>query len=197
MIILCTASDDYIEKYKPCINSQINYCKKHDYEYKLISGKKEERNWKRSKIDELINLLDTTTSDVLLIDADCLIKDDCPKLEIFLNDKSIYYANGKSGRLNSGVLYFKNTKNSLEFLNNLKEKLKIKIPRGKGYYVTKEGENGHIIWTKDEYEKLNKNIFQEISKKWNCSSPALKEEAYVLHFTNDLKKEIHKYNASL
>ena len=197
MIILCTASDDYIEKYKPCINSQIYYCKKNNYEYKLVSGKKEERNWKRSKIDELINLLETTSNDVLLIDADCLIKENCPQLEKFLNDKSIYYANGKSGRLNSGVLYFKNDSAALDFLKDLKEKLKYSVPRGKGYYVTKEGENGHIIWTKDEYEKSNKNIFQEISKKWNCSSPALKDKAYILHFTNDLKKEIHKYNANL
>ena len=193
MIILCTASDNYVEKYKPCINSQISYCKKHNYEYKLVSGKKEERNWKRSKIDELINLLKTTKKDVLLIDADCLIKEDCPRLEILLNDKSIYYANGKSGRLNSGVLYFKNNNTSLDFLKDLKEKLKYSVPRGKDYYVTKEGENGHIIWLKAEYEETNRNIFQEISKKWNCSSPAFKDEAYILHFTNDLKEEYKNY----
>lgn len=197
MIILCTASDNYIKKYKPCIDSQINYCNKHNYEYKLISGKKEDRNWKRAKIDELIILLENTNNDVLLIDADCLIKDNCPKLKNFLNDKSIYYANGKSGRLNSGFLYFKNDQNSLNFLHDLKEKLKLKIPKGNGYYVTKEGENGHIIWVKHEYENNNNNIFQEISKKWNCSSPVLKEEAYILHFTNDLKKEIYKYNENL
>lgn len=197
MIILCTASADYIEKYKPCIDSQINYCKKHDYEYKLISGKKEERNWKRSKIDELINLLDTTTSDVLIIDADCLIKDNCPKLKNFLNDKSIYYANGKSGRLNSGFLYFKNNEYSLNFIKELKEKLKLPIPRGKGYFVTKEGENGHIIWLQSEWMEKGLDVFQEIPRLWNCTSPAMKEEAYILHFTNDLKKEIYKYNASL
>lgn len=193
MIILCTASDDYVEKYKPCILSQKRYCEKNNYEYRLISGQKEERNWKRSKIDELLNLLENTNSDVLLIDADCLIKDTCPKLEEFVTDKSIYYANGKSGRLNSGFLYFKNTQKSIEFLYDLKQKLMLRIPRGKGYYVTKEGENGHIIWTKAEFEEAGKHIFLEISKKWNCSSPAMKEEAYVLHFTNDLKKEIYKY----
>jgi len=197
MIILCTASDDYVKKYKPCIDSQIEYCNKNNYEYKLITGKKEERNWKRSKIEELITLLENTDNDVLLIDADCLIKNTCPQFDEFLNDKSIYYANGKSGRLNSGFLYFKNTIHSKQFLYDLEEKLKLPIPRGKGYYVTKEGENGHIIWTKHEYEKLNKDIFQKISKKWNCSSPAAKKDAYILHFTNDLKKEIHKYNANL
>lgn len=195
--ILCVADNEYCKKYKPCIDSQKKYTEKFNYEYVLISGKKESRNWKRSKIDELITLLETTTDDVLLIDADCLIKDSCPELTAFVNDQSIYYANGKSGRLNSGFLYFKNNTNSLNFLYDLKEKLNFKVPRGKGYYVTKEGENGHVIWIKDEYEKSNKLIFKEISKKWNCTSPALKAEAYVLHFTNDLKKEIYKYNATL
>jgi hypothetical protein len=191
--ILCVADDEYIKKYKPCIESQIEYAKRTGYQHVLISGEKESRNWKRSKIDELMTLLETTSDDVILIDADCLIKDSCPKFTTFVNDQSIYYANGKSGRLNSGFLYFKNDQNSLNFLYDLKEKLKLTIPRGKGYFVTKEGENGHIIWLKDEYKKSGKDIFQEIPRLWNCSSPSLKEDAYILHFTNDLKKEIYKY----
>jgi hypothetical protein len=193
MILLCSASDDYIEKYKPCINSQKEYCNKHSYTYKLISGTKESRNWKRAKIDELEYFLNHTTDDVCLIDGDCYIKEDCPKFNVFLNNKSIYYANGKSGRLNSGFIYFKNNDESRTFVKDLKEKLKLRIPKGKGYFVTTEGENGHIIWLKDEYEKSNQDIFYEIPKLWNCSSPLLKGDAYILHFTNDLKKEIYKY----
>lgn len=189
MIILCAASDDYIEKYKPCIDSQINYCKKYDYEYKLISGKKEDRNWKRTKIDELKILLENTDSDVLLIDADCLIKDNCPMLTEFLNNKSIYYANGHSGRLNSGFLYFKNCNKSLEFVKELQEKLKLPIPRGKGYFVSKTGENGHIIWIKSQWIEEGKDIFKNIGINWNCTLPSKKDSAFILHFTGPMKQE--------
>jgi len=198
MILLCTASDNYIKKYKSCIISQQEYCNRNNYKYILIQGTLKSRNWKRAKIEELHSIIDTTDDDILLIDGDCYIKNNCPPLDNFLNkDKSIYYANGKSGRLNSGFLYFKNNLESKNFVRELLKKLEKPVPRGRGYFVTKEGENGHIIWLKDEYEKALKNIFQEIPKLWNCSSPILEKEAYVLHFTNDLKKGIHRYNEGL
>ena len=193
MILLCTADDVYIEKYKPCIDSQKDWCKKNNYRYNLVSGTKDSCNWKRAKIAELNYLLNCTEEDICLIDGDCYIKEECPPINFLNGKKSIYYANGKSGRLNSGFLYFKNNSYSKNFVKELLEKLDNPVPRGKGYYVTKSGENGHVIWLKAEYEETNRNIFQEISKLWNCSSPRLKEEAYILHFTNDLKKEIYKY----
>lgn len=194
MIVLCTASNNYIEKYQPCIDSQKQFCKKYNYRYALINGDQQERNWKRAKVEEIDKLLNNQDDDICLIDGDCLIKDTCPSFDIFLKEeKSIYYANGKSGRLNSGFLYFKNNNESRQFIKELKEKLQYSVPRGKGYYVTKTGENGHIIWLKSEYEESGNMIFQEISKLWNCTSPSLKNDAYILHFTNDLKKEIYKY----
>lgn len=197
MILLCTASDDYIEKYKPCISSQIIWCRKHGYTHHLIKGAQESRNWKRAKIDELEILLNTTDQDICLIDGDCYIKELCPPIDFLNKKKSIFYVNGKSGRLNSGFVYFKNNDHSRNFIKELKEKLKFSIPRGKGYFVTTEGENGHIIWLQDEWLQSGKNVFQQISFEWNCASPKLKERAYILHFTGSLKKEIHKYNDNL
>jgi len=191
MILLCLASDNYVRKYSVCIASQEQYCKKHGYTYKLITGKKEERNWKRAKVDEVCKFL--ADDDVCLIDADCLIKDNCPQTETFISDKSIYYAVGKSKRLNSGFLYFKKDKKSKKFIKDLKNKLSYEVPNNSGYFVTKEGENGHIIWLKAEYEQKNIDIFQEIPKLWNCSSPALMDDAYILHFTNNLKNELEKF----
>lgn len=189
MILLCLASDDYLAKYKFCIESQKKYCLKYNYTYKLITGKQEARNWKRSKIDELEALL--KSSDVCLIDADCFIKSNSPAFETFLTEKSIYYVNGKSGRLNSGFLYFKNDDLSKKFIKELKEKLNLSVPKGKGYFVTESGENGHIIWLKAEYEERNELIFQEIPNLWNCTSPNLQDQAYVLHFTNYLKNYLY------
>ena len=197
MILLCTASDDYIEKFKPCISSQAIWCKKYGYSYNLIRGSQESRNWKRAKIDELEYLLNNTDEDICLIDGDCYIKDRCPPIDFLNKKKSIFYVNGKSGRLNSGFLYFKNNDHSRNFIKELKEKLKLPIPRGQGYFVTTEGENGHIIWLQDEWSNNGKNVFQQISFEWNCASPRLKEKAYILHFTGSLKKEIYKYNENL
>ena len=196
--LLCVADNEYIKKYKPCIDSQQTFCNRNNYKYNLIQGAPESRNWKRTKIDELSNLLNNTNDDVCLIDGDCYIKDNCPTLDRFLIEgKDIFYAKGRSGRLNSGFLYFKNNVRTRAFVKELQEKLKLPVPRGKGYFVTTEGENGHIIWIKDEWELSGKNIFYEISFHWNCSSPKLKETAYILHFTNALKKEIYKYNEDL
>jgi len=198
MKLLCIASDNYKEKYLPCIKSQEQYSLKMDYDYILISGPDDSRNWKRAKVEELYKLINLTNDDIVLIDGDCYIKKSCPAFSNFINkERSIYYAHGKPNRLNSGFIYFKNNLRSKKFINDLKEKLENPVPKGKGYFVTSEGENGHVIWLKDVYEKNNLNIFQEISKKWNCSSPKFKKEAYILHFTNDLRKEIYKYNENL
>jgi hypothetical protein len=194
MILLCTADNNYIEKYKPCIDSQKDWCKKNNYTYTLVSGTRESCNWKREKINKLMYLLDTTDEDVCLIDGDCYIKENCPSINFLNSKKSIYYANGKSERLNSGFLYYKNNSYSKKFVKELLEKLNNPIPRGKGYFVTTEGENGHIIWIQNEWINNGLDIFQKISRYWNCSSPKLKELAYILHFTNDLRKEIRKYN---
>lgn len=192
MILLCTASDNYTEKWKSCIDSHELYCKKHNYEYVLITGTRESRNWKRTKIDELQYFLESTTSDVCLIDADCLVKDTCPAIN-FLNDKSVYYTTGKSGRLNSGFIYFKNDNNSKEFIKELKEKLSLPVPKGKGYFVTLVGENGHIIWLLNEWLERDKDIFKLVSNVWNCSSLTSTDDAYILHFTGLLRKEYHNY----
>ena len=199
-ILLCVADEPYVEKYFPCIYSHRRYCnkmsdkKKNNYKYHLVTGSREERNWKRYKINELHRLLHTTNDDVVLIDGDCYIKEHTPNFKKFLQpDKSIYYVNGRSGRLNSGFLYFKNNQNSKDFVTDLLEKLKIQIPRGNGYFVTPEGENGHVIWLKEEYENAGKRIFCELPKHYNCSSKALKDQAYILHFTNELRRGIHGY----
>jgi hypothetical protein len=197
MILLCIASDNYKLKYLSCIESQERYCSKMNYTYKLVSGPDDSRNWKRAKVEELTNIINATDDDILLIDGDCYIKDICPPIDFLTEDKSIFYVNGKSGRLNSGFLYFKNNNHSRDFVAELKEKLKCKLPRGRGYFVTTEGENGHVIWLQDEWIKSEKNVFQEIGFEWNCASPKLKQKAYILHFTGLLRKEIYKYNENL
>jgi hypothetical protein len=193
MVVLCIASNNYKLKYLPCIESQKRYCNRMDYTYKLVSGADDSRNWKRAKIEELCSIINATNDDILLIDGDCYIKDNCPPIDFLKQDKSIFYVNGKSGRLNSGFLYFRNNDYSKDFLVELKEKLNCDLPRDQGYFVTSKGENGHIIWVQNEWTKSGKDIFQEISFHWNCSSPKLENEAYVLHFTNNLKKRIYQY----
>ena len=129
-----------------------------------------------------------------MIDGDCYIKEQTPNFKKFLRpDKSIYYVNGRSGRLNSGFLYFKNDQHSKDFVSELITKLGQSLPSGKGYFVTPEGENGHVIWIKDEWEKAGRDIFHELPKHYNCSLKSLQHQAYILHFTNELRRGIHGY----
>lgn len=197
MIVLCIASDNYKLKYLPCIESQEKYCNRMNYTYTLVSGPDDSRNWKRAKVEELSSIINITDDDILLIDGDCYIKDICPPIDFLTEDKSIFYVNGKSGRLNSGFLYFKNNSYSKDFVKELLEKLNDPVPRGHGYFVTSEGENGHIIWLKDEWENRSNDVFKEIPNLWNCSRKSCKKDAFILHFTNDLRREIYNYNANL
>lgn len=191
--LLCVADFVYTGRYFPCIISQKEYCARNDYDYKLITGEADERNWKRYKVDLIIELLKKTEGDVVIIDADCFIKEDCPPFESFLVDnKDIYYVDGRSGRPNSGFIYFKNNINSLEFIETVKQRLKVRVPE-RAHFVSTEGENGHINWTVADWMRSEKNIFHKLPIDWNCSSKQYEQDAYILHFTNELSRRINNY----
>lgn len=98
--------------------------------------------------------------DVLILDADAWVNDTCP--DIRNNEeagKFIYMAKGYSHRFNSGVLWVKKSKASIEFISTvIDSRLEIlPIEDDVGW-----GENGHII----HFAKRS-DLVTELDVKWN------------------------------
>jgi len=185
IVISCSASPNFLEKWNRCIESQRRYCEKHGYDYKiddrpLRQGETNtEWTWKKHyTLDQYEN-----THDVFVaIDADCEIKESTPPVESILNENSIYYVNGISGRPNAGFMIYRNDKRRKYFHTELLKRRHIKVPGN--FKVKPSGDNGHVIWILSE---MTKGV-QELPLKWNCSQPKHMKDAYILHYTNHLRK---------
>lgn len=176
IIFYCVASPDYVIKYQKCIRSQNTYCQKNNYDYFLDEEISDDYYWKKiCNIQQFYHTHDL----VVIIDADCEITINCPPIESFLNECSIYYVLGISGRPNSGFLPVKTNSRGQEFINNVIAKRDQVCPDD----LIMKGENGRIIWELQENNKLT----QELSKQWNCSNPKYINSAYIIHYTNLMK----------
>jgi len=180
--LLCIASEDYLEKYKRCILSQKNYCKKNKYNYCLdteLTDIKHWKDWYWKKIIGAKKLLPTCDF-LVIIDCDCEITDLAEPIESVIDENSIYYVNGISSRPNSGFLIIKNNPRGENFLNNVLSKRDKEFPQG---FRSDKGENGQVIWELSE----NSSQTKEIPLKWNCSQPEFLKDAYIIHYTNKMK----------
>lgn len=184
--VLCIATNGYDEKWKPCIESQRNYCEKWGFSYFLITEFNEEvhSKWfKLFKVQELLKENDV----VILLDCDIYILEKSPNiLEQLTPAKSVYIANGISGRPNSGVMIFENDDFANKFLEDvLADRNR---PVSKDHFVTDEGENGHII----KWCKVHSEIVRTLSRKWNNTLRHIffifPRPHYFRHYTNKMKK---------
>lgn len=181
IIFYCVASDDYIEKYKRCIDSHQKYCDKNNYSYFLDNDKTkitQRKDWYWKKIEELQKFLKDYDI-IILIDADCEIKNNCPTIESILTEKSIYYVLGISNRPNSGFLIIKSNSTGSNFINEILKRRYIPCPETH----KSKGENGVVIWVLSELDDK-----QELSLQWNCSQPEYIDNAYIIHYTNNMKE---------
>jgi hypothetical protein len=184
IIISCSASPDFVKKWKRCIESQKLYCKKYGYDYvvddrPLLEGQtNNEWTWKKHyTLDQYENTHDLFVA----IDADCEIKKNTPPIESVLNDNSIYYVLGVSKRPNAGFMIFRNDSVRKYFHTELKKRRLQPVPPD--FRVKLSGDNGHVIWILSEMTKG----LQELPLQWNCSQPSHIDDAYILHYTNHLR----------
>lgn len=117
----CIASEDYLEKYQKCVDSQRLYCEKYKYDYYLNRDDTDISHWKDwywKKVYEALNLLEKYDF-VVIIDADCEITESAIEIESELDNNSIYYVLGISNRPNSGFLIIRNDQRGINFLTDL------------------------------------------------------------------------------
>jgi hypothetical protein len=184
IIFYCVASQDYVKKYNKCINSQQAYCIKNNYKYILDTNEDRivtKKDWYWKKIEGLPYLFKEADA-IVLIDADCTIKDNCPPIESVLSEKSIYYVLGISNRPNSGFLIIKSNETGSNFINEVLKRRYIPSPE----IHKSKGENGVVIWVLSEMDDKH-----ELPLKWNCSQPNFINDAYIIHYTN-MMREFYK-----
>lgn len=179
----CSASKDYIEKYKKCIESQISYCKKYDIDYFLDSGpldKGQKRSeWYWRKVYNIIPYFENYDY-VCIVDCDLEFTSLAEDIRTEITKESLFYVLGISKRPNSGFLIIKSDNDGKNFIDTILKWRGNPLPA----YAEMKGENGYVI----QYIKENPANTKEIPLKWNCSQVQFKDEAYVLHYTNQLAK---------
>ncbi|MEI4474252.1 FkbM family methyltransferase [Frigidibacter sp. MR17.24] len=185
-VALCVATDGYDLIWDFCLQSQSDYCAKHGIEYRLVRGVSDQLNGKWIKLREAADLLKSGHT-VLVVDADVQITRDTPHFSAAMldEDRSIFIANGISGRANSGVMMLRGTR-AIEFLETcLANKDKPVNPEN---FVTTDGENGHII----EALQLDSFVTERgiLSNEWNCTLPEKASSAFFRHYTNRLRSAL-------
>ena len=181
VLVFSIALEGYSNLFSGCIRSHHNYCSNHNFHYVLVDKaprplKSTEAAW--LKIFLLRSALNCQYKWIAFIDADCEIRDHAPSfvedLRQFRNDKSIFMATGFSGRINSGIVFLKNTADAIDYLEKVIRNGDNEVPdEDKALY-----ENGHMI----HFGKNNPHIQLIDSIKWNNNSH-LDKGSYIQHFS--------------
>lgn len=176
-------SYDYIEKYKFCIQSHRTYSKRYNIDYFLDTGElgfeQDSTEWYWRKLYTILPYFDSYDY-ICIVDLDIEFKHNAPDIRTVIDKNSIFYVNGISNRPNSGFLIIKSDKYGKKFINTILEWRGDPLPS----YAKMKGENGYVIKYINDYPENTK----ELGIEWNCSQPKFLNQAYVLHYTNKLKK---------
>ncbi|BDX08247.1 hypothetical protein [Planctobacterium marinum] len=146
MMVFSIALNGYQWLYRHCINSHREYADRINAEYVCVSRPRFtsmgiECCW--LKLLLLREALNKGYQWVLFIDADAYVQQEAPDIRLHADEaKSIYMANGKTGRFNSGVILLRNGKPAKQFIDE--------VIASKGQPLAKAhqvgwGENGYII----------------------------------------------------
>lgn len=162
-LIFSIALNGYQWIYNKELNSHKRYADKFDYDYQAVtrpyfSSLGVECCW--LKLTLMRTALLSGYQRVMFIDADAMVKDECPGVEtLFIPNKYIYMAKGHSDRFNSGVLIARQNKQVIAWLTHVIDSrmLNVENKNSVGW-----GENGHIIESSQ-----NCSFICEIDQKWN------------------------------
>ncbi|CAA0086999.1 Uncharacterised protein [Zhongshania aliphaticivorans] len=162
-MIFSLALNGYHWRYRQCLKSQQQYAARLGIEYEAVHRPSLSRlggevAW--LKLYLIRAALLAGYQHVLFIDADAEVSQFAPDFrQLLKNDKSIYAANGYSGRINSGVLLFKNSPAALEWLNTIIAEKNRPIPDDDNVGW---GENGHVIHFLRSFDE-----FELLDSRWN------------------------------
>lgn len=184
--VFSIALEGYEKTFSACIESQREYCLKHNYQFVLINTsprkmKPKEAAW--IKIPLILASLETGYDWVAFIDSDCEIRENTPPFDEYFTEytgKSIFMATGKSGRLNSGVIFIKNEPAAISYFKTILANADYTVPSEDRTSF----ENGHII----HYGKGNNDIYTLDHTIWNNNS-LLDDTSYIQHYSSGILRD--------
>jgi hypothetical protein len=181
--VVCFAVGSYLQRWRACIDTQRKYCEKYNHQYHLITEPYGELHPKWQKFDYVKRLLCEESGHVFLIDADAEITDIAPdfsELVEKLPEFDIFSVLGRSKRPNSGVVLFRDSKDSCatKFLIDCIENRGMRVPAQD--FVTPEGENGHFIYFLRQEAYRGKA--HTLPRSWNNTLPPPRSEDFVIHY---------------
>jgi hypothetical protein len=179
VLVFSIALGNYKEKFLPCIDSQKHYCKKLGYSYLLIDSSPRAMTASESawlKIGLMDKFLGQHWEYVIFIDADCEIREHAPGIVLNIKDnpRSVFFATGYSGRINSGVIIVRNHTDSISFFQKILRHCDDIMPApDKALY-----ENGHVI----HFGKNTSCVGLLPHKEWNNNSE-YDPESFIQHYS--------------
>jgi hypothetical protein len=190
--IVSVATPDYARTWSFCIASHRAYCNARGIQYQLFSGLDQPLHPKWSKLQYTLDALKTADG-VMLLDADAEFAPDAPHFGELLKqypEADILYANGVSGRLNSGVVIFRGGPSSVGPAYLLRCLEQRTTPVNAANFVTAEGENGHLIQVMQEERFQQKAAV--LPRDWNCTVPEGFGTANIRHYTDKLRRALDR-----
>lgn len=186
ILVFSIALEGYSKLFQSCIDSQKEYCSRYGFKYILVD--QAPRNLQRAeaawlKIFLLRSALKCDYNWIAFIDADCEIRKHAPTfIQEFdkYKDKSIFLAPGFSGRINSGVIFLKNTEEAIGYLEKVIKNGDQEVPyEDKALY-----ENGHMI----HYGKNHPYVQLIEAVKWN-NNFNLDQNSYIQHYSGGILRK--------
>lgn len=187
ILVFSIALQGYSSLFSNCIKTQRNYCSRFGYDYILVDRSPRpllpaEAAW--LKIFFLKEALKCKYKWIAFIDADCEVKGHAPsfveELEKYGEQKKIFMSHGFSGRINSGVIFLKNSKGAMEYLERVIQNGDNEVGReDEAPY-----ENGHMI----KYGKNNPHVQIIDAVQWN-NNFTLDHSSYIQHYSGGILRE--------
>lgn len=185
-ICFTIALNGYAHTFRDCISSQRTYCREQHFELwtiKSLPWRITSRQCAWLKVEIMRGLLSAGVDSIAFIDADCEIRPHTPDFNGTFEDNQMMMARGKSGRLNSGVIFARNDDRVIAFLDRL-------ISESDNSVSTEDAtlyENGHFI----RYSRDVDFIGSLSHKQWNNNS-ILDPDSFIQHYSGGELRRHHK-----
>ncbi len=187
-LVISMGFNGYQWIWKRAATSHRAYCDRQNYDYIFVkrphfTALLMECAW--LKLPLLIGALSAGREWVLFIDCDTVISDDCPPLEsVAETNKSLFMANGFSGRINSGVILVRNSPPVVALLNRIVANALSPLPPEDevGW-----GENGHVIHYAKSFSGL-----RLLGSAWNNNQDH-KLRDYIRHYSAGPMRQHYRF----
>lgn len=187
-MVFSIALNGYKQGYRRCLESQKNYARGIGADHAVVTKPRVNdpalAAW--LKVSLLDRALDSGRDWVAYIDADCRVAPEAPDFSEYFGDRdeSVFMAKGRSGRLNSGVIFVSNASESRFFLQRVLESATEDVPLQ--HRKNLKYENGNIIYVAETYGGVG-----DMGVEWNNSvDPALKD--HIRHYTGDMRLQYRR-----